>query len=380
MSRKPCRFLICLCGLYGLSVAATLHAQTSSAPAPSSSADIPMLAAITVTGVQPGPGLWKVSRGEHVLWLLGVATPLPAGMQWQSAEVAQVIAHSQEVIAPPKIKLTADVGFFGKLLLLPSAYGARKNPDGRTLQQVLPPPLYARWQVLKQQYLGSNHGIERWRPLFAAIELDKQAQKQRGLRNANQIQATIDALATQFGVHETHTDYTIAVAHPRDAIAAFKQAGPRDITCFARTLERVEHDLPAMTTRANAWASGDIESLRRTSGSHSRDACVAALSEAGFARQLGINDVPARVAQGWLAAARRALANNAQTFASLPLEQVLDGNGMLARLQAEGYQVFAPDAPPPDQLIESASAPTPATTRMLPTAAKPAPAEKSSTH
>jgi hypothetical protein len=30
----------------------------------------PTLAAIDVAGVVPGPGLWQVRRGEHVLWLV----------------------------------------------------------------------------------------------------------------------------------------------------------------------------------------------------------------------------------------------------------------------------------------------------------------------
>ena len=44
----------------------------------------PVLEAVVVTGVQPGPGLWKVSKGEHVLWILGTLSPLPNQMQWDS--------------------------------------------------------------------------------------------------------------------------------------------------------------------------------------------------------------------------------------------------------------------------------------------------------
>ena len=57
-------------------------------PAPSGS--IPLLAPVTVSGVQPGPGLWKVSRGDHVLWLLGTTSALPANMQWRSDEVERI--------------------------------------------------------------------------------------------------------------------------------------------------------------------------------------------------------------------------------------------------------------------------------------------------
>jgi hypothetical protein len=82
-----------LCPLL-LVVTLPLFAQSASAPAPASSAssrvaDLPM---VVVSGVQPGPGLWKVSKGDHVMWVLGTLSPLPRDMQWQAQEVEQVIA------------------------------------------------------------------------------------------------------------------------------------------------------------------------------------------------------------------------------------------------------------------------------------------------
>ena len=33
--------------------------------------------AVVVAGVQPGPGLWKVRHGDHLLYVLGTQSPLP---------------------------------------------------------------------------------------------------------------------------------------------------------------------------------------------------------------------------------------------------------------------------------------------------------------
>jgi hypothetical protein len=325
-------------------VIGAVQAQTQTSPAPPSTAAITELPAVSVSGVQPGPGLWKVSRGEHVLWVLGTISNLPAHVQWRSDEVAQAVAGAQELIQSPRVKLKLDTGFFGKLFLLPSAYAARKNPDGKTLQEVLPAPLYARWTVLKAKYIGRDGGIERWRPIFAAMELYRRALKQSGLRGSGQVVDAVEAVARQHGVPITPVVYTLEIERPRAALDAFKSAGPDDIECFARTLDSIEHDLPANAERANAWSTGDIATLRALPDSRYRDACAVAISDSGFARTLGIDDVPARVQAAWLAAARHALDTERSSFAVLPMDEVLDADGNLALLKAAGYAVEAPDA------------------------------------
>ena len=339
--------MLCLLALTGLSPAFA-QSTAATAPPPPVPSDVAELAAVVVTGVQPGPGLWKVTRkdpatGDHVLWVLGTLSPLPQSVQWQSHELEQVISESQQVLLPPAVTFKADVGFFGKLFLLPSAYSARKNDDGQTLQQVLPPPVYARWQVLKQKYIGNNRGIERWRPIFAAQELYRKAIKANGLSKTGGIQASVDALAKRYGVKEVPTSYQVVIEHPRAALQAFKSSAPHDTTCFIRTLDSIEQDMPAMKARANAWATGDLQTLRELPDSDRRDACVSALAEAGFAHTLGLDDVPAKQQAVWLTAARAALGSNAQTFAMLPMAELLKPDGYLAKLQAEGYGVEAPE-------------------------------------
>ena len=342
-------FLLVLCG----SAPAFAQSSAATAPPPPTPGNVADLAAVVVSGVQPGPGLWKVSKGDHVMWVLGTLSPLPQNMQWQSHELDQVISQSQQVLLSPAVKLKANVGFLGKIFLLPSAYSARKNDDGATLQQILPPPVYARWQVLKQKYIGDNRGIERWRPIFAAQELYQKAIKANGLSKTGGIQADIDALATRYGVKELPTDYQVVIEHPGAALKAFKNSAPHDTTCFIRTLDSVEQDMPAMRARANAWATGDLPALRKLPDSERRDACVAAIAGAGFARALGLDDVPAKQQAIWLAAARTALTRNAQTFAMLPMTELLKPDGYLTVLKAEGYQVESPEDQDEDPASDS---------------------------
>lgn len=339
-------WIVLLCSALTTSAVFAAPMQTpppaAAASAPPVPANVPLLAPVVVSGVVSGPGLWKVSKGDHVLWVLGTLSPLPGHIQWESREVEQVLAQSKQVLLEPRIKLKADIGFFGKLFLLPSAYGARKNPDGKTLDQVMDAPTYQRWLALKQKYIGNDRGIERWRPLFAAQELYRKALKGNGLSNDGGVPGAVAALAKSDGVPETPVQYRVEIKHPRDALKAFKAGAPSDMECFSRTLDSIEHDLPAMTARANAWATGDLEALRQLPDSHRRDACVTAITSAGFARQLGLADVPAQLEAAWLAAARDALARDDTSFALLPMDELLSPSGYLARLKAQGYAVQAP--------------------------------------
>src|SRR5436190_4156442 len=83
------------------------------------------LAPIVVSGVLPGPKLWKVTRGEHVLWVLGTTTPAPKRMQWVSREAEHVIGQSGTVLLGARASMTADIGLIRGALLLPRALKAR---------------------------------------------------------------------------------------------------------------------------------------------------------------------------------------------------------------------------------------------------------------
>lgn len=51
---------------------------------------------VLVTGEHPGPGLVKVSRDGHVLWVLGSIGSVPETIAWRTDEVEAAIAQSQE--------------------------------------------------------------------------------------------------------------------------------------------------------------------------------------------------------------------------------------------------------------------------------------------
>jgi uncharacterized protein YbaP (TraB family) len=295
---------------------------------------------VLVTGDQPGPGLWKVSRDDHVLWILGTWSPLPRGMTWRSQEAQSLIAASQEVLTTPRPNI--EIGFFHRLTLLPSLIGVRKNADGEKLADVLPADLYARWLVLKERYIGEDKGIESQRPIFAARELYSKAINHSGLTLKNDAMSLVKDIAKENHVKLTEVKVGIEVDDPRQAIREFKNA-PReaDIACLRATMNRLETDLATMKQRANAWASGDLESLRNLPYTDQTEACISAVASAPGLRER-IDAAQARIAEEWAKSAEAALARNTSTFAVVPMNELIKDDGWLAALRRHGYDVEAP--------------------------------------
>ncbi|ALN61116.1 gumN family protein [Lysobacter antibioticus] len=297
---------------------------------------------VVVSGVQPGPGLWKFHKGDRVLWILGTLSPLPKDITWLSRDMDAAIAQSQLALQPPRLSVSADIGLFGRLSLLPSMLKLRKNPGGAKLQDVLPADLYARWQVLKLKYIGRDDSVESWRPLFAASELYRAALKKSGLDETGIVGPAIRKAVEAAGIETRSTSLPLKVEDPKKTLKAFNATTLDDVACFRKTLDRLETDLAIMTTRANAWATGDIDALRALPYEDQQEACLSALTGSGFSQKLGIDDVQAQMAEHWYRSVDGALKEQRVVFTILPISQLLKADGVVARLQAKGFEVEAP--------------------------------------
>jgi len=257
-----------------------LLASTAQAAAvePVAAGDASALETIVVTGEQPGPGLWKVSKGEHVMWVLGTVSPLPKRFEWRTTEVERRIAESGEVLMAPQVKMEADTGFFGKLALLPSLIGIRDNPGGAKLADVLPPGLRAQWDTLKQRYIGRSNKVEKWRPIFAARELYVAAIESAGLAEKPVVTDAMRKAAKKAGVPLTPVQLQVDIEEPRAMLKDFKKATLDDQACFRATLDRVDTDLARMSGRANAWATATMARMKRTCSTSMRSMAMSSRS------------------------------------------------------------------------------------------------------
>lgn len=329
--------------LLGALALALLPVPTQAQPTEAPATEARQMETVEVVARVSGPGLWEVRHGDNVLWILGTQSPLPRRFEWVSDEVDARLAESSLLIAPPSVEFGAGIGRFRALTLLPSLLRARRNPDERSLEEVVGPELYARWQPLKQRYLGRSRKVETWRPLFAAMELWQEAIEDARMTGSGPVWRAVSKSAKKLKLPVKSPSVAVAIVDPRATIRSFAQSPLDDLDCFSRTLERLESDIEAMRERAEAWAVGDLKTLRALPFSDQNRACADAFLSASVGEQNAIADLPERVREAWLSAADTALAEHRSSVAVISINSLLDPeSGFLDGLRERGYTVRAP--------------------------------------
>ena len=289
---------------------------------------------LTVIGRYPGPPLWKVTHGEHVLWIFGNLTPLPKRMTWGSQTVEAVIARSEEVIAEPSLRVR-EWNPIKLIKLLRQAKRMSKNADDATLATVLPNDLYARYSALKERYAPRDRDMDELRPGLVAGMLYRRAIDDAGLAMNRQVVDGINKIARRHDVEVTQSRID---AKPLDLLADLAEvSSAAEIACFDTMMKSIETDLDAMRARANAWAIGEMEALRRFDYPPAEADCWSALESAE-----GLLALKRQADAEWLASAERALGSHATTFAVLPMREILEADGLLGQLASRGYAVREP--------------------------------------
>ncbi len=311
------------------------QAPPSTPRASPTAAQTPVLPEVDVVGEQPGPGLWKISRGDHVLWVLGTLDNVPKRMKWRPRAVESALSSSQALL-PSVPAVSARVGPVLLIRLYAQWRGMQRDPDRTRLRDWLPAPLYARFEALKALYDPHDARIEQLRPPFAALRLYRRALDATGLTRTNEIEHSVMAMAEQRGVPVERA--RLHVSDPLGTLKQIRALSPAaEVDCLAATMQRLETDLPVMQQRARDWAVGDVDALRALPHPNQMLACASDLSAAP--------DVAALVAgasQAWVSAADTLLEQRRVSFATLPIYQLLAANGPLAHFRAEGYHIDGP--------------------------------------
>ena len=318
-----------------VSLWSVLPLATGDPGAAQTSGEAPTIEEITVIGRYPGPPLWKVTSGNHTLWIFGELSPVPKGLDWDPRNAERVLERAGVVIGVPGV----DTGTYNPIRLFRLFRQARRLmrlPEGTTLAEQMPAELYARYTALRTRHLPKlDEDDEDLRPALAAMRLYGAALDDTGLTMASDVEKQIERRMRRSRAEEA--DVRVEV-EPEAVLGEFAKVTPEaELACFASIMTSIETDLEGMKQRANAWAIGDVEALKRFDYPDSQGNCLEALFSAP-----GFVELRDELYAKWLSEAEHALATYDSSFAMLPMWELVADDGLLAQLAARGYTVTAP--------------------------------------
>jgi hypothetical protein len=327
------------------------------------------LETVVITG-EPIPLLWKVSKGDHVLWVAGNAA-LSDGRKWRSDQLEAHVAESQAVIYPGRVDVGPGIGFmFKAITLLPAALKAAKNPDGRTLKDVLPAETYARWRILKTTYMGRDNGVEKWRPSIAISMLESAVMKKiapppnpasMAAPPGPSVRSVVDKAAKKHKVKVRtmrNVERTLKMKNAREILKSAHHRDLGDVLCFTQSLDYLESYIEYVKSGADSPAGGDRPAQNgaaRPQRVSCDDAVLKGLRSGEIPDPAGalkvIDELELQLKLGveqrdaeWIAAAQAAIAKNRSTIAVVSMYQATSPTGYVARLRELGYTVEDPSS------------------------------------
>jgi hypothetical protein len=121
------------------------------------------LEVIVVTGRLPGPPLWRVFSGDHVMYIFPMLSLVPEDMDWDSGRVEYLLSASDEVLLMPSI----DTDFSPLVLMNPVNLirGPGGTPASRHVRAARPAPRACRRATGRRDDTWSSvcdHGTKGW--------------------------------------------------------------------------------------------------------------------------------------------------------------------------------------------------------------------------
>jgi hypothetical protein len=299
------------------------RAQPDAARAHEEWADIE---SVTVKG-EPGPAVWRLTRGASEVWILGTVGPLPRDMEWNRTTVTDLLDGARALLLPPRADFNlVDIAWFmlrhGSELSL---------PRGQVLEDSLPPDLRARFEAARTA-IGADAGDYRTDiPIRAAVRLGQDFQKKADM-GYREPRATVESQASRKRI-STASVFRFEIM---DAVRDLLKLKPeQQRACLSQAVEDVTWARAHALRAARAWAVGDIRTVKDHYSESRLFGCVIAQVERA-------GDINARATAETVAAIDAALNQPGKTAALVPMGPLLRRDGVLARLKARGVTIEAP--------------------------------------
>jgi uncharacterized protein YbaP (TraB family) len=272
----------------------------------------------------PGPALWRVTRGDSEVIILGSLQPLPHLLVWDTSRVANALDGAKALLLPPQPK-------FGVL----DAVGMIFNRGafelhGETLTTVLPPSERARYEHVLALIHAKPDKYQHLKPVVAGSLLIGDWRRAAGLSDAKPM-STVVKLAQEDHVPIRHIGDFDAAPLARN----ISQMSPSaNLACFDAAMDDIDRESARAPANAKAWAVADLKAIGQSYTISVFERCL--MQSPGFQGLLE------RGMSEGMQAIEQALQQPGKTVAVIDLNFLLRPNGVLDRLKAKGDTITLP--------------------------------------
>lgn len=304
-----------------------------------------------------GPQFWRVSTGDHEFWILGTIERGLRDPDWDRSVLARVYGET-EVVFKDGGGFTLPLGPLAPFRLVVSAPGLVKAvnrftqiPDERTLVQIVPPDLYARYVMASRNIGEKVKAGDRTRPALAAESLYYQTLRQARIQPLIIVDAQVRAArgkrriewrspSAKLPAKDAWTGLRAIKAEAKTSASRFDAAA--EIACLRETLDRLETDVAREAQRAQAWMKGDVETIFKIGPPAPRPTLCGTEGEILST----LNPEAARQARDeWRADILAAPSRYRSALALIDIDGLWGAEGILTRFENMGYRVEGPRPP-----------------------------------
>jgi uncharacterized protein YbaP (TraB family) len=276
-----------------------------------------------VVHANPGPPIWRVTKGEASVYLFGIADPMPADLAWNTAGIADALKGARQLLSRER----ASVGLAEGLWFLTWHSNSIYLPGDTPMESTLPADLRARFAGVRASIRRDADRYAALRAPLAALRLEGDVLQTQKLTREEPA-ATIEKIARKLGVPSRPiAEYeALPLLRKLDTMSkAQNEACARDALDDIDALKA--HAAPA----AKAWAGGDLEAMKAAYSEERFLSCIQAVP--------GAADLFARAVRDTLAAVHEALAKPGKTVIVVAAPTILKRGGLIDKLLAEGLKV-----------------------------------------
>lgn len=268
---------------------------------------------VTVAKVIPGPALWKISKDDRVLWVIGTM-PI-SRTSWDGHRIERLLDGAHTLYLPPSASGAV-------------ASSTRKLPKGTTLRDLLPDAEYARFRVVADTYRLSTAGEEKEKPYWAGLRLSWRIRSDIGI-SSGPVQDRIVAAAKKRKVRITQIDHQ---EHSAELNSYGNMSMEASRACLADTLNWIDYFVPHNRADSEAWANGDVVTLKRRMSAKPKASCRT--EDAEKRSEYAYRET--------LAAVEQALSLSHRNVMIYPIDVFLGDDRLALDLEKRGYKVTPP--------------------------------------